>query len=95
MYRYITNCISARARDIEAMTDCAREITYDTLIKHVGIKEVSSVYPFDQYDWGSGKQNALRLKGDFMVAYWKSTYRGKPCYYIEHSRIEYIFVQDN
>ena len=44
-----------------------------------------------KYDTGS-ERGGLRLKDDWHVGYFKSTYDGKPCYYIDHSRIEYIFA---
>jgi hypothetical protein len=27
------------------------------------------------------------------VSYYKGTYKGKPCYYIDHSCIEYVFTK--
>lgn len=86
-FRYLTNCINAEGEDIQAMCDASTEITYRTFIKHVPIEEIKRLFPF--YDW-SGQ--GLHIKNDFMVSYYKSKYKGIPCYYLEHSRIEYIFV---
>ena len=71
------------------MIDTAREITYETLLRHVSTDELASVFP--DYEWGRGKRDGLKLKDDYAVSFYSSTYRGKPCVYVCHSAIEYIF----
>lgn len=84
---YETCCVSANGDDIMDMVDSAREITYETFVKHVGTQEASSVlgYPY-------GRERGLKLKNDWHVRYHKSTYKGKPCVFAVHSAIEYVFV---
>lgn len=89
-YRFFTNCILSTAEKIREMTDTAQEITFATFCKHVDMEDLRNVV--NGYAWGSEK--GLHLKDDFMVSYWKSVYDGRPCYYMDHSRIEYIFVGD-
>lgn len=86
-FSYCTNCTSAKARHLEPMVDNAKEITFKTFMKHVDLDEMRGI--FQMYDWG--RSGGLKMKDDFMVSYYKSKYRGKPCYYVEHSCIEYIF----
>ena len=88
--KYITCCISipmSQVDDLNAMTDRARRITYRTARQHIGKNALALV--FDNYDWGNGKY--LTMKRDWHVGYYKSTFRGKPCIYVKHSAIEYIF----
>ena len=87
---YYTSCVNAKADDIYDMLDHAKEITYRTLLKHVGAKELQTV--FSDYDWGPKKQWGLRLKDDWAVSFRKSVYRGRACVFVCHSAIEYIFV---
>ena len=89
-YRYLTCCVSSTAELIEAMTDQAREITYDTFRRHVPASVLESVFP--HYDWGRVFPGCLRLKDDWHVAYYRSVYDGQICVYAVHSAIEYIFV---
>lgn len=37
------------------------------------------------------QRSNLRLRDDWAVHFHKSTFEGSPCYYMDHSRIEYIF----
>ena len=90
-YFYETNCISSTAKWINDMTDQAREVTYSTLARRVGAEQLKEVFPY--YTWGPGPDPGLRLKDDWTVGYYRSTYRGRPCYYVEHSSIEYIFTR--
>jgi len=82
--RYETCCVSANGDDITNMVDEAREIKYDTFMKHVDKEEVMNLLG---YPCGN-----LRLKNDWCVRYYKSKYQGKPCVYVNHSAIEYVFV---
>jgi len=35
----------------------------------------------------------LKLRADWAVSYHKGVFEGRPCYYMDHSRIEYIFCK--
>ncbi len=85
--QYYTNCIGSTAEAINNMIDRAREITYKTFLKHVDWREVSEMFGYDL----SPKQG-LTLKNDWHIGYYKSVYKGRPCYYLTHSAIEYIFI---
>jgi len=89
-YHFVTNCIHSTAEAIHQMTDDAREITWRTFTRHVSVDELKALFPF--YDWSGS--HGLHLSRDWSVSYWKSTYQGRPCYYVDHSRIEYIFCQE-
>lgn len=87
---YLTNCTNASGRYITDMVDDAREISYKTFCKYVSQESMQELFP--TYSWGNKRDGGLYLKDDYAVRFYKSTYRGKKCVFIEHSRIEYIFA---
>lgn len=89
-YRYRTNCVNAKALDIHKMTGQAKDITYETFVKHChGLQEWCQQ---NGYSINPGKSGNLTLKQDWAVTYYKSKYRGVKCYYMKHSAIEYIWT---
>lgn len=79
-----TNCVGSDSESIHAMRDDATEITYNTFRRRVlGLQ-----------DWarGHGYDRSFPLSGDWHVAYYKSTYRGRPCFYLVWSGYEEIWV---
>ena len=86
MKTYLINCVSSTTEEIEEMVDQATEIEYDELLNHVTQKELDSIFPF------YNELPNLSLESDYTTSFYKSVYDGKKCVYVEHSRIEYIFV---
>lgn len=82
-FYYETSCVNSDGESISDMVDVSRQIKWETLIKHVSIEEIESVLP---------NKNPT-LKKDWAVRFHKSSYKGKPCYYICHSGIEYVFLK--
>lgn len=86
-YQYITCCINAKAQDIDAMVDNGRAVTFQTIRRHCQ----------DLREWvenmGYGRTAGLLIQDDWAVSFYKSTYKGVPCYYIRHSAIEYVWVK--
>jgi hypothetical protein len=74
------------------MQDKAVSITYRTMRRKLG-KVLTDVEEMLGYDTGRGKRG-LRMKNDFAVSFYKSTYQGKPCLYFVWSHIEHIFLED-
>jgi len=87
---YLTNCTNASGRSINNMVNIAREISYKTFCKYVSQETMQELFP--TYSWGNKRDGGLYIKDDFAVRFYKSTYCGKKCVYIEHSAIEYIFA---
>jgi hypothetical protein len=88
-FNYETCCVNSTAEKIHAMVDAARPVSFATIRRHVaGLDE-----------WARGmlysveNERGLHLKDDPHVSYHKSVYCGRPCYYIAHSCIEYIFTK--
>ncbi len=84
---YLTSCVQSRAAWIYEMVDNAKEICYKTLLKHIEYEEILNLFPC----YAKDKRQGLTIKDDWHVRFYKSKYRGKPCVYIKHSAIEYIF----
>lgn len=98
-FRYKTNCTASDWKSITDMTDREQRITWETFIKHVPFEEVRRVFPSysyqgEHYNPETGEMTCgFHIKDDFAVSFHKSVYRGQPCYYIQHSSIEYIFTE--
>jgi hypothetical protein len=89
MKQYVKNCVTATNIQLIPMVSNARQIDFDTFAQAVDMDEVRRL--FQHYNWTDKQSNGLRLKDDRYVSYWESTFMEKPCVYIEHSCIEYIF----
>lgn len=88
---FYTTCVSAKGEDIEDMVshDRCREITYRTALKHCqGLLQWADDMGYDRR-----KDVGLTLKDDWGVSYFKSVFRGEPCYYVVHSGIEHIWLR--
>jgi hypothetical protein len=85
MKQYETNCVNSTAELIEDMVDNATEITFAELVDEVGQEQLDEVFPMY-------KDIPLTLETDWSTSYYRSVYDGRPCVYVEHSRIEYIFT---
>lgn len=92
-YKYMTSCVDLSSGEVDAlgeMIQTASDVSYRTLLRHCeGLME-----------WASGKgyekhpRLGLTLKNDWAVSYHKSTFKGRPCYYIAWSAIEFIWVRE-
>jgi len=89
-YSYETNCVGSTAHAIQSMIDRARSVTLQTIRRHCA--ELAEFERRMGYDTGS-ERGGLRLRDDYHVSYFKSVYRGRPCYYVRHSAIEYIWTK--
>ncbi len=92
-FRYVGNCTDqSTAPHLQSMMDEAKEITYRTFVKAIGLDNMRSI--FGDYAWGYQRGN-IRMKNDPYVRYFRSNFDGKPCYYVRHSGIEYIFIDED
>lgn len=85
MKEFITNCIGAIGEDIMEMVDDGEEVTREEFVNNVNSSE------FSQLESNLGYSEDFKMETDWHVSYWKSYYRGKKCYYLSQSSIEYIF----
>lgn len=86
-----TTCVNSDGPSINNMTKRAREVTFRTLQRVLGssFKEMQAQLGYDV----GAQRGGLRMAKDWAVSYWKSVYRGRPCYYFVWSHIEHIFVE--
>ena len=89
-YYYQTCGINSTARAINEMVDQAREVKLATLERHcVDLDKWKEV---NDYSCQNHK-GFMKLEDDYAVSFHKSKYLGRPCYYMVHSSIEYIWVK--
>lgn len=86
-YLFETSCIRADGDDINAMRD-------HELCIYIERSELLKVCEdVDHWAYLVGYDDDFKLSDDDHVAYYRSRYQGKPCYFIVHSAIEYIWVK--
>lgn len=86
----VTRCCDqiATAEELEDMYTSEREIGYKTFSKHVDTAKLSGTLGY-----AHGRQaKGLRLAKDWSVSFYRAVFRGKPCYYMDWSRIDHIFM---
>ena len=109
VYRFCTSCVAAHGKgpEIREMVEAATEVTYREFMAHVPLRELMESGIGEVYYWTDrqlafagldpdeyrARMSRLRLKDDYAVRYYKSHWMGKPCYFMDHSAIQYIFVK--
>jgi hypothetical protein len=92
-YSFYNNCVGWDSSDMDGLTeviDNAQEVTLKTFLQYVTMEKILELFPF----YAKTKAQGLTLANDWAVRFFRSTYRGKKCYYIQHSAIEYVFLKD-
>ena len=92
-FKFVTSCVGSTEESITAMTRSftKREVTYKTMARHCHLEAFKEAL---QYATPHHRERGgLLLQDDPFVLFWRSRYEGKPCYYLEHSRIEYIWIK--
>lgn len=94
-WHFVTTCVDARGEDIDEMNRAARDITYDTMRRIVGVPfvELQKQLNYDTPDTPSGERTGLTMRRDWAVSYHRSTYQGSPCLFFRWSHIEHIFQE--
>jgi hypothetical protein len=84
-YQYTTCCVNAQGEDITAMVDVERKVTLATIRRHcAGFADWCEQMGYER--------GGLTIGHDWAVSYYRSIYRGEPCYFVRHSAIEYIWT---
>ena len=94
-YVYKCRCTDpdVKGEDINNMKQIAKDITYKTMMNHCDIKGIMELFFPGIY--ARSKKDGLTIKNDWCISYSKSVYKGKKCYYLRHSSIEYIFLKED
>lgn len=99
-YTFLTDCIHSTCEAISNMVEDEREITWRTFSKHVHWTQVRDLFPDYSYHGETYNQAGeltigFHLKDDVIAcSFHKSIYIGELCYFIRHSGIEYIFIEE-
>lgn len=94
-YRYITSCATIRKEDVphlEKMVDDAKSITYQTFRRHCRGPDLTEWVESHGY---TRRGLGIHLKKDRCVSYYKSRFKGAPCYFLVWSAIDFIWVPEN
>lgn len=90
-WTFLTTCINSDYESITDMNARAESVSYQTLKKHLG-PALTELEENLGYDTGRAR-GGLRLSKDWAAGFYKSVYRGEPCYFVRWSKIEHIFVK--
>jgi len=88
-YKYLTNGTEEKAVHIHEMQDhdALRKVTYETMRRNCeGLVEYGIRYLYY-------KQRGDTMRKDEWNGYYKSFFRGRPCYFLEWRGVTYIWVQ--
>lgn len=83
---YETCCVESTGKLITDMVERAREIKIATFKRNCDWRPLAERLGYIQ---GS----LPRLEDDYHVRFFKSRFDGRPCYYMVHSAIEYVFTR--
>jgi len=86
-YQFHIDCVHARGADILAMTDGAREISFATFARRCNTFQL-----LHDLGYAVAGEKGLHVKDDYHVSFYRSRYRGRCCYYMDQSSIEYVFT---
>lgn len=76
-----------RAR-LELLYDSDKDIAASTFFRHVSMREVASMLGYAYGRW----QEGVRLLKDWHLRFYRGTWRGVPCYHLEWSGIDHVYV---
>ena len=85
----VTTCVGLPQSEVhflEDMEDAGKEITYSTFKKHINASSLAK-----SLGYSVGHEAGLKQKDDYHVRYFKSVWKGNPCFHMVHSAIDHIF----
>lgn len=83
---YVHSCPDSTYEDIQALMETERDISVETFRKAIGPSQWASIQSQLGYD------RSFSIRKDWHVRFYKGVYRGIPCVFVRHSRIEHIFT---
>ena len=86
-YLFLGTCAYLNGDDIIDMVDSAEEVQYQEFLDEVGLDEAKRGLSETLGDM----VNTHKING-YGTSFWKSSFRGKPCYYVDNSAIEHVFI---
>ncbi len=90
-YSFFTSCVGYpqnKVNDLYNMIDAAIDIKPKTFFQYVDRKEVEQMLGYDKI------KDVLKIDEDYSVSFHRSKFKGKRCYYVRWSAIEFIFTKN-
>lgn len=81
-YFYETCCVVSDPKDLETLYRHDRPIKADTFLRHVNLEGT-------QFE----KKTMPPLNKDWHVRFYRSKWKGSPCYHMDHSAVDLIFTK--
>lgn len=94
-FRYWKSCPELTRDEVDIQTrmiDEAREVTYRTFRRQVGVDELDRWSKEHGYVLSRRHGHGATLKHDPYVAFYRSNWGGRPCYYLVWSAMEFIWL---
>lgn len=95
-YRYAGRCddFPGQGAEIMAMDAAATGASYAELAQHTPLRTLERKLGYGGERFARGPRAGERntLENDPLITYGKSTFQGRPCYFIKHSAYHHIFV---
>ena len=86
----VGDCTNLPHRDVIATVAGARAISRRTFLRYVDREALHSLELMLGYELHPSR--GMTMAADGYVTYARSQFRGRPCVYVEHSSITYIFA---
>ena len=87
-YHYVMSCPGSTYEDIQALQESEQTVSRATFAKAIGSQAWRDIQASLGYD------RDFPITKDWHVGYYKGVFRGVPCYFLRHSRIEHIYTLD-
>lgn len=87
-YHFVHACPDSTYEDIQALATTEKDISLATFRRAIGPSQWNEIRANLGYD------RHFPITKDWHVRYYKGVYRGVPCVFLRHSRIEHIFTLD-
>jgi hypothetical protein len=81
----------ATSEELHDMYAKEREVSVRTFAKHVDLRTVAESLGYAYGRHASG----LRISKDWAVRFYKSVFRGEPCYYMDWSCIDHVYLHQD
>lgn len=91
-FQLVTTCVQVPPEEVHhlfEMMERARPVSISTFRRHTDWRPVAK-----SLGYAVGRHSdGIRMEKDYHLGFYRSTWKGKPCYYMDHSRIEHVFVR--
>ena len=90
-YVYETSCVECgdRVEALNKMIEEAVDVNYSAVLRNCH----GLIWWAELRGYRRNVNHGLTLKDDWHVGFYKSTFEGKPCYFVRWSAIEFIWVK--